>query len=500
MSDSIKINLDKFDSRFRSLAIREGIASFDMYRGLEHEDLNKIETEMSALWNEKSTIEIAEAKVKDKALARSARLVALGVLRNKVEGIEEIFTAKNAANQKLVDFRPSLDGQPISRTDLGELLRWEADPVRRRKAAGVFVPLEKELKDLVLDLINKRNAAAKELGFQSYPHLAFELNELDLEEVKNQLRKLLDEGADSFRALLDEYRDRPEMSPGQLYSSDLNFLHENYLPNLPRENFLADKLIDGIRAGYSAIGLDLEKLPIKTVIQDIPAGGFCFTIDPGADVRILANPRDGQSWYQVLFHEFGHAVQGSTAKGDGHYLVALGDPGFFWEGIAVLFEKASLRKEFLMRYVDDPVAVEGFEEGVRKRLAYRIRRLAMDALFEYSIYLEPAGYDELTKRRADMFRSYFFVEPALDPPTWTHDIFHITHPCYIQNYVLAEIMAFHLLSGSQKNKSDAWTPGFTGKIVDVLLVPGAMKTWREKVKGFSGSVMGPEALIREVFK
>jgi oligoendopeptidase F len=99
-----------------------------------------------------------------------------------------------------------------------------------------------------------------------------------------------------------------------------------------------------------------------------------------------------------------------------------------------------------------------------------------------------------------MFRRNFFVEPALDPPTWTHDIFHITHPCYIQNYVLAEIMAFHLLSGSRKKGSETWTPGFTGKIVDVLLVPGAMKTWREKVTGFSGSAMGPEALIREVFK
>jgi hypothetical protein len=99
-----------------------------------------------------------------------------------------------------------------------------------------------------------------------------------------------------------------------------------------------------------------------------------------------------------------------------------------------------------------------------------------------------------------MFRRHFFVEPAIDPPTWTHDIFHITHPCYIQNYVLAEMIAFHLLGSSGKSESDRWTSDFTWKIIDELLVPGAVKTWREKITGFSGSPLGPEALIRDVFK
>jgi hypothetical protein len=323
------------------------------------------------------------------------------------------------------------------------------------------------------------------------------LNELNLKEVQDHLVLLLESGADAFRAVLDEYRDRPEMSSDQLYSSDLNYMHENYLPNLPKESFPASRLIDAIKWGYGSIGIDLEKLPIDTVIQDIPAGGFCFTIDPGKDVRILANPRDGQSWYQVLFHEFGHAVQGCVARGDGHFLVALADPGFFWEGIAVFFEKASLRKEFLGKYISDDGAIDRFAEGVRKRLIFRVRRLAMDALFEYSIYLDPAPYDELTRRRADMFRKHFFVEPAVDPPTWTHDIFHITHPCYIQNYVLAEMMAFHLLKAGSGN--DPWTPHFTSHAIDTLLVPGGMKMWKDKIKEFSAKPLGPEALIEVIY-
>ena len=50
---SIKKALDDFDSRLRGISIREGNASFNMYRGLEHEDLNKIEAENSQLWKEK---------------------------------------------------------------------------------------------------------------------------------------------------------------------------------------------------------------------------------------------------------------------------------------------------------------------------------------------------------------------------------------------------------------------------------------------------------------
>jgi len=494
---STKERFDQFDSRFRELAIRESEALFAMYRGLEHEDLDKIEAETSALWREPETRKLAKGKPRSSELRRPVFLLKLGALRNEVEGIEDIYKAKNLCNRMLVEFKPEVDGRPISRSDLGELLKWDKDAARRRRASGAFVPLEKELHEKVLDLIDRRNRAAKDLGFESFPHLAFELNELDLDEVKKQLGDLLEQGADSFEEVLMEQKDQPGMTPGGLLSSDLSFLHENFLPNLPREKFPEERLLGALRKEYLAVGIDLEKLPIQTVIRDIPAGGFCFTFDPGKDVRILANPRDGQSWYQVLFHEYGHAVQGSVSKGDGHYLVALGDPGFFWEAIAVLFEKLAMRKKFLAGYVDDEGEIERFLDGARKRLAFRIRSLAMDALFEYMLYLDPAPYEELQKRRAAMIREYYLVEPAVDPPPFTTNIFHITHPCYIQNYVLAEMAAAHLLEASQGG--DPWTPDLAKRIIDELLVPGAMMTWQEKIRRFSGKDLSPEALVRQLY-
>lgn len=493
--ENIKAEINKFDSKLRELAIREGIASFNMYRGLEHEDLNMIESAISRLWHDSSTVALAESETEDPMLKRVIELIRLGVLRNKVEGIEEIYLAKNDANQMVVDFTPSIDDRKISRTDLGELMRWEPDPVKRRKASDAFRPLEEKLHEKVLDLINRRNEASQKLGFESYPHLAFKLNELDLNYVQSQLSELLTGSHDAFQKVLDEYRDRPEMSREGLFTSDLAYLHENYIPNLDRKYFPADTLIPGIQEGYASIGIDLSSLPIETVIQDIPAGGFCFTIDPGKDVRILANPRDGQSWYQVLFHEYGHAVQGSYVEGNGSYITRISDPGFFWEGIAVLFEKASLRTQFLSKYVKDDKATKSFQDGVRKRLIYRIRRIAMDALFEYSVYLEPAGYKELTCRRAEMIRKYLLVEPASPEPTWTHDIFHITHPCYIQNYVLAEMMAFHLLNAGTGD----WTSDFSRRVIDELLIPAGTMKWSEKVFRFSGKGLDSEALIKEIF-
>ncbi len=490
---------DSFDSRLREIAIREGEASFAMYRGLEHEDLNKIESEMAALWKEPDTEAIAGSDSADPALQRPLFLVRQGVLRNKVEGREEIFTAKNECNQMIVDFKPEVDGEPISRSDLGELMRWDNDASKRKRAASAYVVLEENLHDKVLDLIKMRNSAATELGFESFPHMAFQLNELDLDEVRGQLTSLLEQGAAGFRETVDRHRTMPEMTPDSMLSSDLPFLHDNYLPNLPKDRFPSDKLLDALKVAYRSVGIDLDALPIETVIQDIPAGGFCFTMDPGKDVRILANPRDGQMWYQILFHEFGHALQGSVTKGDGHYLVAFGDPGFFWEGIAVLFEKLSLRKKFLEDYAGDEAEIDNFMEGVRNRLAYRIRRLAIAALFEYSLYLDPAPYDELRSRLAGMLRGHLFVEPAIDPPTFTHDIFHITHPCYIQNYVLAEMVAAQLLEASDSGTDDPWTPAFAGRVIDDLLVPGGMMTWREKIEKFTGMPLSPDALLRHVY-
>jgi len=498
-NEGIIPDFDNFDAKLRDLAIRESEAAFAMYRGLEHEDLDKIESETTALWRDKSTQNIAGATPPSPVFERPFHLVRQGVLRDKVEGIEEIYTAKNACNKMLVEFKIELDGTEISRSDQGEIIRWDPDPLKRQKAASAFVPLEKEMHSKVLDLIRKRNDAARDLGFESYPHLAFEINELDLDEVTSWLESLLARGADQFKSLLDQYRDHPEMTSGNLLSSDLAFMHENYLPNLPRKKFPSDGLIEVLKEEYGTVGINIDELPIQTVIQDIPAGGFCFTFDPGKDVRILANPRDGQMWYQVLFHEYGHAVQGSTARGDGHYLVALSDPGFFWEGIAVLFEKLALRPSFLAKYVDDGSVITSFKEGARLRSAFRLRRLASDALFEYSLYLDPAPYEELRKRRADFTRRNFFVEPAVDPPSFTTDIFHITHPCYLQNYVLAEMFAEHILESSPTKDTDPWAGGFARKVIDDLLVPGALKTWKDKVESFTGKPLSPDALVRSLY-
>jgi len=495
---TVKSRLDEFDSKVRELAIRENEAAFAMYRGLEHEDLNKIEAESAALWREDGTVELGEAAPPSPEFERPLFIIQNGILRNKVEGIEEIFTAKNECNKIVVEFKPELDGEEISRSDLGELMRWDPDAAKRQRAAAVYRPLEEKLHEKVLNLINLRNTAAKDLGFPSFAHLAFQLNELDLGEVTSQLESFLEKGADGFKATLDKYKDRDEVTPGGLLSSDLSFLHDNFLPNIPTEKFPKDKMLEVLTGEYGSVGINLDELPIKTVIQDIPAGGFCFSFDPGKDVRILANPRDGQMWYQVLFHEFGHAVQGSFAKGDGHYLVALSDPGFFWESIAVLFEKLALRKRFLKNYADD-AQIENFMEGALGRLSHRIRGLAAGSLFEYSLYLEPAPYEELCQRRADMFRRHLFVEPAVEPPTFTHDIFHITHPCYLQNYVLAELVAAQLLEASDSSNGDPWTEKFTKRVVDDLLVPGGMVSWREKIEKFTGKPLSPDALLRELY-
>src|SRR4030042_6809974 len=105
-------------------------------------------------------------------------------------------------------------------------------------------------------------------------------------------------------------------------------------------------------------------------------------------------------------------------------------------------------------------------DGVKKRSAFRLRRLAVDSLFEYWLYLDPMPYEELQKRRADMHRKLFFVEPAVDPPPFTTDIFHITHPCYLQNYVLAEMFAEQLLGAPGGKSDDPWTPQFSSRIID----------------------------------
>ena len=61
------------------------------------------------------------------------------------------------------------------------------------------------------------------------------------------------------------------------------------------------------------------------------------------------------------------------------------------------------------------------------------------------------------------------------------------------------MIAAQLLESSATKNGDAWEGGFAQRVINELLVPGAMKTWREKIEDFTGKPLSPDALVNGLF-
>jgi len=99
-----------------------------------------------------------------------------------------------------------------------------------------------------------------------------------------------------------------ESSIDKLMPWDIEYLFSR--KRLPDKAFPKEGIIPAVKDVFGGTGFDIDALGIDVKYHDIPFGGLCFGILVPDDVRILANPLDGHSYYLTLFHEFGHALHG----------------------------------------------------------------------------------------------------------------------------------------------------------------------------------------------
>lgn len=249
--------------------------------------------------------------------------------------------------------------------------------------------------------------------------------------------------------------------------------------------------IEGMLAFY---GMPLDGLPIKVVEQDIPFGGLTMVMELGIDVRILVNPSDGSNWYETMFHEFGHALHGSLLDSES-VIVAHGDPGFFWEGVACVMQEIWRRPSLIAKIAKVPMG--DAEEDLRLHRAKECLGMAnrvAGILFELSLYESTDG--DLDERYSRFYRDIAGVE-APPAPVWAADTFNISHPVYLQNYMLSELMASQITASYVARTGSLEDPGFLPFVVETLIKPGGRIPWQEKLAAACGNdKLDPEPLLK----
>lgn len=239
-----------------------------------------------------------------------------------------------------------------------------------------------------------------------------------------------------------------------------------------------------------------EFADIRIEFGDIPFGGVCFGIDSPKDIRVLLNPRDGQNYVKVLFHEFGHALQDRYVP-EGYHIAKSDTGAPFGEGMAEFLEGIAEEKNWLTAHtdlsasqIDDYHQARGME-----RIAW-LRRLMASAAFEFEAVANPDG--DLDNLHHRLIQKYA-VAPSEFVPQWAAQSIMVTHPLYIYSYILADCLAAQLryqlggVEGCIFNNHQV-----APFLIEKCYRPGGYISWREKVRNATGNDVRVEELLMEL--
>ncbi len=400
---------------------------------------------------------------------------------------------------QLVNYETKVDGRTVDRNDIRQMLTGDKDRERRRKAFEVYIPIAKLMEKDVIQLARLRNSKAKSLGYDDYPHLVMALNGLDYDWVMATLEKV--------RVGTDEmYADwltnaRSTFSIDEPYAWDLRFL-VGQTTTLPDRYFPSDKAQERLFATTLGMGFDLATLPVKIATADIPFGGQNIAVSIPGDDRLLVNPATGSRFYDVLFHEAGHALEATQCEQTDPILKgyewALGasEPAFS-EGLAETMADLIHSADW-MRTVGalPPDEVKRGLPLIRKARVFELRAQLVEALTELELYRNPAGDIGGYKRK--LRKDILGVDtPQASRSWWAASPYLLDYPVYQQNYIIASLISESLHDAMvEKFGTQPWTKPEAGAWLKAnFFAPGMSNTWQEKLQTATGKPLDVDAFV-----
>ena len=482
----------ELEARLEKLNTEMGIALYQHYLGDNSTDLNEIEARISEIFLDTGNFErLAEAT--SSRLDPGTRIAANHMRRwfvsNQINRHPDVYRLRNEIEGEMLAFKPVVAGVQVSRSEAREMLRKKDDRTMRREAYMSELPLGRKVRERVLKLVRLRRDLARELGAQNYPDLVLTLQDNDV----GDMRLLFDLLEEQTSVLFDNYLQHltAASSLDEIAPWDVAYLFEK--KRLSDKSFPKEGIMPAVKEVFGGMGFGIDDLGIDVKFHDIPFGGLCFGIRVPDDVRILANPRNGHSYYATLFHEFGHAVYDKLIEQE-HYAARHDTSSCFTEGIAVFFSRFVDDREWLAgRKGLSAQQVDDYLNRCAYSLMLRVRSLISRALLEYHIYENPD--QDIGGLWSQLV--YKFVKAKAEPSEiWAASPFHVSHPVYLQNYVLAEMIAQQLYDYLSHHYATLLGNRVVSKfMIRNFFAPGGTVAWRDKVEFATERALGPEALL-----
>ncbi|OGO11147.1 MAG: hypothetical protein A2030_08945 [Chloroflexi bacterium RBG_19FT_COMBO_50_10] len=411
----------------------------------------------------------------------------------KVESNQSVYEIRSKIEQAIVNYPITIAGKRTTRTEIRQILRSEKDPMLRMEAIHCFDELSRLVEKDVKELIIKRNSIAQEMGYKHFGDLGLILQGLNRPQLSNWFNSIIQSTDSIYQSFVDESIER--LNQPHLYPHDLSYAITQFY-TLSDKYFLSEKLSESIYWLADRIKITYALSRVQIDYVDIPFQGLCVTIHVPDDIRILINPADGHTYYVTFFHEIGHAMHSSYIT-QPHHLFR-DEPGPFCEGMAQTMARFVDDPEWLINFAQLPTElVNKYKLIWRTYNIFHMRALITQAEFEWQMYAEPET--NLLNSLQTKQRDYLKVSSS-ETLAWADNSYWASYPFYVQNYVVAEMIASQTHLAIRKRFGQAIQAECGAWLAQNYWNLGGSIEWSEKILHATGTELSPDELILEMGK
>ncbi len=494
----LSIYLHEIETKLESLGNKISELSFQRYLDKQdNPEIIELTMERSAIMLDNELgdqIAAWQGKITDPVLARRVDIWSDSLLLARVEALPEIVELQQKVAYKVMSHGYLVNGKRISLGQVRALVRGNPDKKIREEAWRSHTELHEMVVDDMLELFRLRNRAAQDLGFATYVDLRLEKNgKMTREQVERLLTELTEATQDFYEDLIDQGAKKLGIEVVEPW--DIQYILEQQ-GGVPKEYFPKDQLNQALEKWSNHMGFKMSDYGIEPVFIDIPYNGLTMGLNR-KNIKILANPDDGFTYYGTHFHELGHALHGALKNVDSYIL--LRESSIFNEGMAEVFGYITRDIKWLKHFhqLSDELASQALVSSIGPKYHY-IRQRTSYCLFEYEAYknLDQDLNELMAKTEANILHCTSDFTPR-----WASNGWYVSYPVYWQNYVIADFVASQIHHHLEDNiGSLTMDKSAYDYVVKNYIEQGALVPWLKKVKLGTGKELNADAIIADLTK
>ena len=517
----LKDFIKKFEAKYTSLVKESAIASWEAETSGKEDAYKKsadLEFKVSLIFADKKDFEtlkkFKEAKdITDPLLKRQLDILYNGFLGEQIDSVKTkaMIDLQSKISMSFNNFRPVVGKDTLTDNKVDSILRNSTDSKLLEATWNASKKSGANISAQVIELVKKRNEAAKELGFNNYHEMSLKLSEEDPKEVETLFNELDSLTRDAFAQLKGDIDDyfakrykikKEELMPWHYQNRFFQEAPKIYAADLDGYYKTKDVVVL-TKDYYSGIGLQIEDMLKNSDLIERKGKNqhaFCTDIDRLGDVRVLCNVKNNANWMGTMLHEFGHANYSKFNDRDLPYLLRDAAHTFTTEAVAMFFGRFSSNPQWMKANL-------GITDAEAKKIAddcyktLRLEQLTFSRWAQVMYRFEKGMYEnpdqDLNKLWWDLVEKYQMLKrPAgRNEPDWASKIHVALYPCYYHNYLMGELLASQFTYYVAKNiykTEDIKSIDFSknpeiGKyFIDKVFKPGMRYEWNEMIEKATG--------------